>query len=220
MKGWLFPYGIWYALAAWAAFDAVTAAAEGDVFNTASNGLIAAVIGVIAIRSRVRWSRSGEKALRAEMIRLIDERAGSGASAWLHRDAHLLFGASRRRVAGMRERTLLAIDEDQLRDIEDAQDAGGGKVAVTAVSYRAHPAFPRVMCRMDGGTALVTAADIEQADDPDERERWWQGYAGLVRAIRAGHAFAGAGELAGVVAQFRDAEPVSPDGPEEREPAS
>jgi len=47
--------------------------------------------------------------------------------------------------------------------------------------------------------------------DPDERERWWQGYPGMVRTMRAGLAFADAGELAGVLAQFRDAEPVSPD---------
>lgn len=26
MKGWLFPYGIWYALTAWAALSTVTAA--------------------------------------------------------------------------------------------------------------------------------------------------------------------------------------------------
>jgi hypothetical protein len=210
MKNWLFPYGAWYALSAFAALVATSAAVSGDVFNAASCGLIAAVIGVLAVRSRVRWSRSGEKALRAEMVRLVDERAGSGAPAWLHRDARLLFTAGLRRVGGLQERTLLVIDEEQLRDVEDMRDAGGGKVAATFVSYRAHPVIARVMRRADGTTALVTAADVEQAD-PDEHERWWQAFTGIARTMRAGLMFADAGELAEVVAQFRDAEPVSPD---------
>lgn len=185
-------------------------ASSGDVFNAASCALIAAVVAVLVIRSRVRWSRSGEKALRAELLRLVDERAGSAAAAWLHRDSHLLFNAARRRVGGMQERTLLVLDEEQLRDVEDARLAGGGKVAATFTSYRAHPAIARVMRRADGAMALVTAADVEQAD-PDEHERWWREFAGMARTMRAGLAFADAGELAEVVAQFRDAEPISPD---------
>lgn len=208
--GLMFPYGPWYALAAWGTFTAVTDAAAGDIFTAVWCGLVSAVVGVLAVRSRVRWSRSGEKVLRAEMIRLIDERAGSGAAAWLHRDDHLLFSTARRRVGGLRERMLLVADEEQLRDVADARDAGGGKVALTAVAYVAHPVFPRVMRRADGATALVTAASIEDAGT-DRRERWWQGYPGMVRTFRAGLMFADAGELAGVVAQFRDAEPVSPD---------
>jgi hypothetical protein len=210
MKNWLLPYGIWYALAVWAALGAAAAAVSGDVFNAAYSSLLAAVIGVIAIRSRVRWSRSGEKVLRAELIRLVDERARSGAAAWLDRDAHLLFTADRKRVAGLPGRTLMILDEELLRDVDDARIGGGGRVAATFTSYRTHPAMARVMRRTDGATALVTAADIEMAD-PDERERWWQGYPGMVRTMRAGLAFADAGELAGVLAQFRDAEPVSPD---------
>jgi hypothetical protein len=210
MKNWLFPYGAWYALAAFAALVATSAAVSGDVFNAASCGLIAAVIGVLAVRSRVRWSRSGEKALRAEMVRLVDERAGSGAPAWLHRDAHLLFSAGLRRVGGLQERTLLVIDEEQLRDVDDVRLAGGGKVAATFTSYRAHPVIARVMRRADGTTALVTAADVEQADD-GEHESWRQAFTGIARTMRAGLMFADAGELAEVVAQFRDAEPVSPD---------
>lgn len=208
MKGWLLPYGPWYALAAFGAFGAGSAATSGDIFTPAWTAFISAAIAVIAIRSQVRWSRSGEKALRGEMIRLIDERAGSGAPAWLHRDAHLLFGTDRRRVAGLREWTLLVTDEEQLRDVDDARDTGGGKVALTAVTYRAHPAFPRVMRRADGTTALVTAVDIEDVGT-DERQRWWQGYPEMVRTIRSGLAFADAGDLAEVVAQFRAAEPIS-----------
>ena len=210
MKSWLFPYGVWYALAVWSAFSAVSATASGDVFGAVSCGLIAAVVGVTAVQSRVRWSRSGEKALRAELIRLVDERSGSGAAAWLHRDAHLLFNSEQRRVAGMRERSLLVMDEELLRDVEDARDAGGGKVAATFTSYRAHPVFPRVLRRVDGTLALVTAVDVEQAD-PGSREPWRQRWTGPVHALRSGRAFADAGELAEVVAQFREAEPVSPD---------
>jgi hypothetical protein len=210
MKNWLFPYGAWYVLAAWAALTAVPAAASGDISNAAGCSLVSTVIGVLAIRSRVRWSRSGEKALRAEMIRLVDERSGSAVPAWLNRDARLLFNADYRRVGGLREWSLMVIDEDQLRDVEDARDAGGGKVAATFTSYRAHPAISRVMRRADGTTALVTAADVEQAD-PDEHEPWLRSFAGMVRTIRAGLAFADAAELGEVVAQFRDAEPISPD---------
>jgi hypothetical protein len=210
MKSWLFPYGIWYAMAVWSAFVASTAAVSGNVFNAASCGLVAAAIGVIAIRSRVRWSRSGEKALRAEMVRLIDERAGSGAAAWVHRDARLLFNSDERRVAGMRERSLMVMDEELLRDVEDAREAGGGKVAATFTSYRAHPAISRVIRRVDGTTALVTAADVEEGE-PGERAPWRQRWTGPFRAMRSGYAFADASELAEVIAQFREAEPVSAD---------
>jgi hypothetical protein len=102
----------------------------------------------------------------------------------------------------------MVIDEEQLRDVDDQRAAGGGKIAVTDVSYRAHPVFARVLRRVDGTTALVTADDIEQAD-PDDRESFWRGYPGMIRTMRAGLAYADAGELAGVVAQFRDAEPIS-----------
>jgi hypothetical protein len=210
MRSWLLPYGIWYALAVLSSLAAVQAAIAGDILGAAWNGLIAAGIGAVAIRSRVRWSRSGEKALRAELARLIDERAGSGAAAWLNRDARLLFTSDRRRVAGMRERALLVIDEDLLRDVDDARDSGGGKVAATFTSYRAHPAFPRVLRQVDGTTALVTADDIEQAD-PVGREPWHRHWTGPARALRSGYAFADAGDLAEVVAQFREAEPVSAD---------
>lgn len=210
MRGWLLPYGPWYALTAWGAFIAVSAAVAGDVLTPVWCGLVVAVTGVVVVRSQVRWSRSGEKALRAEMIRLVDARARLGAAGWLNRDAHLLFDTDRKRIAGMRGRMLVVIDEEQQRDIEHAREAGGGKVALTAVSYQAHPAHPRVMRRAAGAAALVTAAGLEHVG-PDNRERWWQGWVGLVRTMRAGLAFADTGELAGVLAQFRDAEPVSPD---------
>jgi hypothetical protein len=210
MKGLLLPYGVWYAMAAWAAAGAALAGACGDVLGAAWGGALAVGVGVCAVRSRVRWSRSGDRAVRAEMMRLIDERAGSGAVAWLDRDAHLLFSANRRRVMGLRERSLMVIDEEQQRDVEDARDAGGGKVAVTSVSYMAHPAFARVLRRTDGFATMVTADDIEMADS-DGRESWWRGYVDLTRTIRAGLAFADAGELAETMAQFRDAEPISPD---------
>ena len=207
---WLLPYGIWYALAAWDAALTAQLAVSGDVAGAMLDGALAVAVGVAVVRSRVRWSRSGEKALRAELIRLVDERSRSGAAAWLHRDARLLFTADRKRSAGLPGRTLMVLDEELLRDVDDARDAGGGKVAATFTTYRAHPVIARVMRRTDGTTALVTAADVEMAD-PDERERWWQGYPGMIRTMRAGLAFADAGELAGVIAQFRDAEPVSPD---------
>jgi len=207
VKGWLFPYGIWYALAAAVAASAAGAGVRGDVLNAVLDGIPAAAICVLALRSQVRWSRSGEKALRAE---LVEERSRSGAPAWLHRDAGLLFTPDRRRVAGMPEQSLMVMDEDLLRDVNDARVAGGGKVAATYTSYRAHPVFPQVMRQPDGLTALVTPGDVEQAE-PGRRESWWQQYAGMVRTMRAGLAFADAGELAEVVAQFRDAEPISPD---------
>ena len=210
MKGWLLPYGIWYGMTVWGALAAVQSAVSGGIFGAVSCGLLAAGIGAGAVRSRVRWSRSGEKALRAELVRLVDERAGSGAAAWLHRDAHLLFTSSRRRVAGMRERALLVIDEELLRDVEDARYAGGGKVAATFTSYRAHPVFARVLRHVDGTTALVTAADVEQAD-PGGREPWQRYWTGPARALRSGHAFADAVDLAEVIARFREAEPVSAD---------
>lgn len=210
MKDRLLPYGIWYVMAAWAMGGAALAGVSGDVFGAVWDGLLAAGIGALAVRSRVRWSMSGDKAARAEMMRLVDERAGSGAVAWLDRDAHLLFSPNRRRVMGMRERSLMVIDEDQQRDVEHVRGTGGGKVAVTSVSYMAHPVFARVLRRTDGFAGLVTADGIEQAD-PDERESWRQTYLGLTRTIRAGLAFADAGELGEVVAQFRDAEPIGPD---------
>lgn len=213
MKNWLLPYGIWYALTAWCAVTAALSAAGGGVTGAAIGGALAAIVGLLVIRSRVRWSRSGEKALRAELIRLVDERSRTGAVAWLHRDAHLLFTADRRRIMGLPGRTLTVLDEELLRDVDDARDAGGGKVAATFTAYRAHPALARVARRTDGMTTLVTAADIEMADmaDPDERERWWQRYPETARAMRAGLAFADTGELSEVLAQFRDAEPVIPD---------
>jgi hypothetical protein len=104
----------------------------------------------------------------------------------------------------------MILDEELLRDADDAREGGGGRVAATFTTYRAHPAFARVMRRTDGMTVLVMAADVEDAN-PDGRERWWQGYPGMVRTMRAGLAFADAGELAEAIAQFRDAEPISPD---------
>lgn len=214
MKNWLLPYGIWYALTAWAVFTAVQAAVSGDIIAAVLPALLGTVLGVIVIRSQVRWFRYGENALRAEMIRLIDARAAAGPAAWLHRDEHLLFNAERRRVAGMRGRTLLVIDEEHIRDIGDMRYTGGGKITVASVSYGTHPLFPRVIRRADGTTAWVTASDIET--DPSEHESWWQwrGYAGMIRAVRAGHAFADTAELARVVAQFRDAEPVGREDPQ------
>jgi hypothetical protein len=209
MRGWLLPYGLWYALAAWGTYITVSAAVAGDVLIPVWCGLVSAVVAAVAVRSQVRWSRSGEKALRAELMRLVDERARLGA-LWLNRDAHLLFDMDRKRIGGLRGRMLIVIDEEQHRDVEDARAAGGGKVALTAVSYQVHPAHPRVIRRADGTSVLVTADGLEDAD-PAERQRWWQGYGDLVRVIRAGLAFADAGELAEVLAQFRAAEPVSPD---------
>jgi hypothetical protein len=227
VKSWVFPYGIWYATTVALALGAAAGAVSGDVPGAVLDGALAAVVGVILVRSRVRWSRSGEKAARAEMMRLVDERAGSGPAGWLHRDAHLLFNTERRRVCGMGERMLLVIDEEQVRDVEDMRDAGGGKVAVTGVSYRAHPVFARVLRHADGTAVMVTADDIEMAGLPagraSRRCARRRGYAGMIRTIRAGLLFADAGELAGVVAQFRDAEPISradTEGPEEWEPAS
>lgn len=213
MRGWLFPYGIWYALAALGAAGAAGAAAAGDVSVAVLDALIAGGVGVITVRSRVRWSRSGVKAVRAEMIRLVDERAGAGMAAWLDRDAHLLFSPGRRRVVGLRERSVLVIDEELLRDVDDARDAGGGKVAVTGVSYMAHPVFAGVMRRADGTTVTVTDAGVG-ADHPGAGKPWWRGWRGDVRVIRAGLAFADASELAGVVGRFRDAEPIRPAEPE------
>jgi hypothetical protein len=214
MRNWLFPYGIWYVLAAWAALTAAGAAVVGDVLPAACCGLIAAMVGVTAIRSRVRWSASGEKALRAELARLVDERAGSGAATWLHRDAGVLFTPDRRRVAGMRERALMVMDEGLLREANDARLAGGGKVAATFTCYRAHPVFSRVMRQGDGMSLLVTGGDIE---DVSPREHWLRrhlkAYPDMTRAMRAGLAFADARELAEVIEQFRDAEPVGPDTP-------
>jgi hypothetical protein len=213
MRNWLFPYGIWYALTAWAALAATAAAVTGGIITAAYCGLTAAVTGVIVIRSRVRWSRSGEKALRAELARLVDERAGA-AAAWLHRDAGLLFTPDRRRVAGMRERALMVIDEDLLRDANDARLDGGGKVAATFTCYRAHPVFSRVIRQCDGISLLVTGDDIE---DVSPRAHWLrrhlEAYPDMTRAMRAGLAFADAAELTEVLAQFREAEPVGPDAP-------
>jgi hypothetical protein len=208
MRGWLFPYGIWYAVVVLCALSGAAGVAAGNVSGAVANGAVVLVVGMITVRSRVRWSRSGEKAARADLMRLVDARAGSGTVAWLDRDGHLLFHASRNRMAGMRGRTLLVIDEGQLRDVDDMRAVGGGKIALTDVSYMAHPVFARVLRRTDGTTALVTADDIEQADPPVVRESWWRGYGGMIRTIRAGLAYADAGELAGVVAQFRDAEPI------------
>jgi hypothetical protein len=207
MMRWLFPYGIWYAVAAWTAYLAAEAAGYGDIFGAAFNGGIAVLIAVTVIRSQLRWSRSGEKALRAELVRLVDERARADVP-WLHRDAHLIFATDRRRVAAMPERMLMMADEDQVSDLEDARHAGGGKVALTAVYYRAHPMIPRVLRRVNGTTALVTAADIEQADPVEHRT--WRGKAvAAVRELRTGVEFADAAELAEVIGQFRDAEPFS-----------
>jgi hypothetical protein len=210
VRGWLLPYGPWYALTAWGAFITASAAVAGDILTPVWCGLVVAVVGAVAIRSQVRWSKSGEKALRAEMIRLVDARARSGAAGWLNRDAHLVFSVNRKRIAGLRGRMLVVIDEEQLRDIEDARVADGGKVALTAVSYQVHPAHSRVVRRADGSAALVTADSLEDVG-PDNRERWWQGYPGMIRTMRAGLMFADAGELARVLEQFRSAEPVSPD---------
>lgn len=213
MRNWLFPYGIWYGLTTMAALAALLAAAGGDVLDAALDGLIAAVIGVLALRSRVRWSRSGMKALRADLARLVAARSGGTEPAWLNRDAGLLFRPDCRRVAGMREQALMVVDEDQARDVNDARLGGGGKVAATYVNYRVHPVFPGVIRQPDGLVALVTAGgDVE---DVSPREHWLrrrlQAYPDMTRAMRAGLAFADARELAEVVGQFRDAEPVSPD---------
>ncbi len=210
MRGWLLPYGPWYALTAWSVFSAVSA---GSVPVAAWCATVAAATGAVALRSQVRWSRSGEKALRAEMIRLVDERASVNAAGWLNRDAHLAFTVHRKQVAGLRGRMLVVIDEEQQRAIDGARGAGGGKLALTAVAYQVHPAYPRVMRRADGTVAMVTATGLEDVG-PDNRLRWWQGYGGLVRTMRAGLAFAEADELAEVLAQFRDAEPVLPADPQ------
>jgi hypothetical protein len=53
MKGWLFPYGPWYALAAFGALVATFGVTSGDILTPAWCGLVAAVI---AARLRVlRW---------------------------------------------------------------------------------------------------------------------------------------------------------------------
>lgn len=211
MRDWLLPYGIWYALAALGAAGAAAGAASGDIFGAVLDGMIAVGVGVVAVRSRVRWSRSGVKAVRAEMMRLVDERVGT--LLWLNQDAHVVFGVDRRWVAGMRGRALLVLDEDQVRDMECAWGAGGGKAAVTDVYYRAHPVLPWVSRRVGGTTVTVTDAGVG-ADHPGAGKPWWRGWRGDVRVIRAGLAFADASELAGVVGQFRDAEPIRPAEPE------
>jgi hypothetical protein len=212
MRGWLLPYGVWYALAAAGAVGVASGAASGDVFGAVLDGMIAVGVGVVVVRSRVRWSRSGMKAVRAEMMRLVDERAGT--LLWLNRDAHVVFGADRSRVAGMLGRALLVLDEDQVRDMDGAW---GGKVALTDVYYRAHPALPWVSRRVGGTTATLTGDDVD-FDDPGAGKPWWRELRDDVRVIRAGLAFADATEIAGVVAQFRDAEPVSrPEEPGEAE---
>jgi hypothetical protein len=212
MRNWLLPYGVWYVLTAWGAGVTALSAAQGEITGAALSGVTTVIVGVAAVRSRVRWSRSGEKALRAELARLVDERAGSGSTTWLHRDAGLLFTPDRRRVAGMRERALMVMDEDLLREANDARLAGGGKIAATFTCYRAHPVFSRVMRQGDGMSLLVTGDDVE---DVSPRGHWLrrhlEAYPDMTRAMRAGLAFADAGDLAEVIAQFKDAEPVAPD---------
>ena len=63
----LFPYGIWYALAAWAAVVAAQQGVTGDIAGATLDGVIAAVIAIAALRSQVRWSRSSEKVLRGRV---------------------------------------------------------------------------------------------------------------------------------------------------------
>ena len=211
MADWVFPYGIWYGLAALGACEVASAATAGDVAVAVLTGTVEVVLGVALVRSRMRWGRSGEKALRAELARLIDERARTGAVAWRCRDENLLFFAGRRRNWGLREHVLTQVDEDLLRDAGNARDTGGGKVALTGVVYRVNLVIPRVLRRVGGTTALVTAAGAEPAD-PDERVPSRRRRAGAVRIVPSGHAYADAAELAEVTALLRDAEPVIPDG--------
>ena len=208
MADWVSPYRIWYGLAALGACEAASAAASGDVAVAVLTGTVEVVLGVALVRSRVRWGRSGEKALRAELARLVDERARTGAVAWRCRDENLLFFAGRRRNWGLREHLLTQVDEDLLRDAGNAQDTGGGKAALTGVVYRVNPVIPRVLRRIGGTTALVTAAGGEPTD-PDERVPSRR-RAGAVRIVPSGHAYADAAELAEVTALPRDAEPVIP----------
>jgi len=77
--------------------------------------------------------------------------------------------------------------------------------------------LPWVSRRVGGTTATLTGDDVD-FDDPGAGKPWWRELRDDVRVIRAGLAFADATELAGVVAQFRDAEPVSrPEEPGEAE---
>lgn len=209
----LFPYGIWYALAGWSAGGALTDALAGSLVPAVASGVLGLAILAAIVPLQVRGTRSGQAALRAELERLVDERAPAGAVAWLNRDARMLFTAEHARTAGMRERVLMVMDEDLLDDRDRARDAGGGRVAATFTVFRAHPAVPRVMCRTDGMVALVTAADVEEAD-PGAREPRYRGWAGAVRALMSGMMFAGHAELSAVLAQFREAEPIHPDAKE------
>jgi hypothetical protein len=194
-------------MAAWSAGIAGTSALAGDVPGAAVNATVTFAVGVPVFLSHRRWVRSGEKSLRAELAALVIER--QACKAWLNRDEHLIFMPFVRRWP-LPDRSVMVVDEEQAHDAGEVVAAGGGRVAVTAVSFGVLTPLAKVMRRVDGAVADVTGeGEAEVVDGPKWGLREWRRH---LRFLASGRSFADLSELAEVIAQFRAAEPIDRDG--------
>ena len=169
--------------------------------------LAAAVILAINVHAEIAYRRSDYAALRRQFLALLRERADK-ADGWLNRDAHMVFTAEAAGAWWLRRWYLSRADEDQARGLE----AGADRVALTADMFGAIPVRTEIMHYATGAVAVPDASGGFEL----LREDRAPGSAWLVRRVwrhqrmeRTGMLYAGPSELREVLAQFRDAEPLT-----------
>ena len=147
-------YGMWYLLSA----DLIVIAA-GTIARSPEHivvGVVAACLAVATlvrtVRAQRRYWRSGTAPLRAELLSLLRQRAGTvkAPSAWLNRDEHLVFAAWHVTRLMVREYGVARTEEDQAKLITP-----GGKIALTSNAYMIIGNSPYV-AQSDVGAVAVT----------------------------------------------------------------
>jgi hypothetical protein len=190
------------ALLAYLGQDWVTS--EYPPFAAAGALLLAAAAALLAGMAWpwIRCQRDSTVALRRQLVQLIAERAGMEAT-WLNRDEHLAFATivDRRPV---RRWALLRIDEDQAREVKEAEDLA--VVPITGEVFSVKAGEPRVGRKFEGALARVEE-DRSLTHQPQppaawNSRAWWQ-------AHRAGDLHASPDELREVIRQFEAAEQLT-----------
>lgn len=171
---------------------------------------IALGVGVIipTYRTERGLRKNGTTALRNELITLLKAREGSitHPAMYLNRDQHLIFAAFGKGRSFMREYDLARSDEDQQKLLQ-----AGEMVAVTGDLFTIMQAAPQIIHTQFGAMA-VTDREGNTELEPNDSMGKFRSAIRFAKMVRTGVLYAGADDLKEIIAQFRDAEPIQPDG--------
>ena len=206
-------FHFWYLIAAACLWADVAALSGHGIVVWAIGSASAAAAVVLAgftLRNQVRYHRSAERILRAELVDMARTRAGT-ADGWLNRDQHLVFTVDRDGPRWLPRWTICRADEDQGRLFDEEPD----RVALTADIFGLLASRLQVLHIQDGAVAVAR----EDGDYDIVNENPVRGFRAKARYVRhflrtekTGLLYAGPDELRKLIDQLNEAEPISAAG--------